>query len=273
MKDLWGNIVERALNVIRVHTPPEGLWLAFSGGKDSIVIHDLVERSGVQFEAHHNLTTIDPPELIHFIKREYSQVQIDRPPKTMWKLIELNGLPTRICRYCCRELKERGGRGRVVVTGIRTAESPSRAKRGQFERCTRGGGGKWYLHPIKDWSDEEVWQYIRGRGLVYPRLYDEGWKRIGCVICPFERKVEKSMQRWPKIWAAAKRAARRFYDRKPRACPFETFWANWLRREGKLWDDDDTRAARQSTSRYIWDELEDDDDYVPDDEQGTTLFI
>ena len=41
-----------------------GYWLAFSGGKDSIVLHRLAEMAGVKFDAHYGLTTIDPPELV-----------------------------------------------------------------------------------------------------------------------------------------------------------------------------------------------------------------
>jgi len=249
MKDLWGDIEQRAIEVIKAHTPAEGMYVAFSGGKDSIVVLDLVRRSGVKHDAWYNLTTIDPPELVHFIKREYPDVGWNRPKRTMWKLMETYGLPTRIGRFCCKKLKERGGDGRVVATGIRTAESPARGKRRQFEAC-RAGKGKWFLHPIKDWTDDDVWNYIKRHNLPYCRLYDEGWKRIGCVICPFDRDTRRSRERWPKYWAAAKRAAKKFYDRKPRSCSFETFWCNWLRRDGKLFTDE-----------------------TPEDERGTGLFV
>lgn len=232
-RDLWGDMVDRACKLLRAHEPPEGFFVAFSGGKDSIVMLDVVRRAGVKHDVHYNLTTNDPPELVHFIRDRYPDVEWIRPEKTMWRLIAVRGLPTRIGRYCCQELKELTGAGRIVVTGIRTAESNSRSKRREFERCTRTGG-KWYLHPIKDWSDADVWTYIRSERLPYCCLYDEGFKRLGCVICPCNRKVAKSMERWPKIWAAGERAAKRYYDRKPRPVPFETFWGNWIRRDGPL---------------------------------------
>lgn len=238
MKDLWGDMTERACECLRQMEPDEGYYVAFSGGKDSIVILDIVRRSGVKHDAHYNLTTCDPPELVQFIKREYPDVHWNRPKETMWQLVSHRGLPTRTGRYCCAALKEGGGAGRIVVTGIRTAESPRRAKRRQFEACLRGKR-KWYLHIIKDWTDADVWRYIRNRELAYPKLYDEGWKRLGCVICPNNRKVAKSVAQWPRVWQAMKRAARRYYDVKPRTCSFETMWSNWLSRDGRIFTDDE----------------------------------
>lgn len=55
--------VDRAIDLLRMHEPSEGYWLAFSGGKDSIVIKKLAQLSGVKFEARYSNTTIDPPEL------------------------------------------------------------------------------------------------------------------------------------------------------------------------------------------------------------------
>lgn len=123
----------------------DGYYLAFSGGKDSSVIKALAEMSGVKFESHYTLTSVDHPELVRFIKEKHPDVIIDIPkypdnyknPKlagkqiTMWNLIpEKKMPPTRIARYCCAELKESRGEGRFVVTGVRKAESAKRSLRG-----------------------------------------------------------------------------------------------------------------------------------------------
>ena len=65
----------------------KGYYLAFSGGKDSVVIYRLAQMAGIRFEAHYHLTTVDPPELVQFIRRDYPQVVIDRPALSMWQLI------------------------------------------------------------------------------------------------------------------------------------------------------------------------------------------
>ena len=84
-------------------------YLAYSGGKDSDVILALAKMAGVHFEAVHNLTTVDKPETIYYV-RSHPEVRIERPERTMWQLIVDKMIPpTRIMRYCCSELKERGG--------------------------------------------------------------------------------------------------------------------------------------------------------------------
>lgn len=207
--------VEIALERIRTFEPEEGYYVAFSGGKDSQVVLDLVERSGVQFDAHMNLTTVDPPELLRFVREHYGdRVTLERPDTSMYKLIVKKRIPpTRKVRYCCDHLKERGGAGRRVVTGIRWAESARRAKRGMTESCFRDKT-RVFVHPIIDWSDDEVWEYLNGRSLPHCSLYDEGKKRIGCVMCPFNNKhMQEDAKRWPKFAAMYERACVASYDK------------------------------------------------------------
>jgi phosphoadenosine phosphosulfate reductase len=206
---LFGTVdkVEISLERIRTFEPAEGYYVAFSGGKDSCVILDLVKRAGVKFDAHYNLTTVDPPELVHFIRREHPEVEVHKPKRTMWQLIRTNGPPTRINRFCCKNLKEGGGAGRLVLTGIRWQESVRRSARRLTEACM-SDKSKTYLHPIIDWNKQDVWNYIRSNNVAYCSLYDEGFDRLGCVMCPQggPRNMEKEAARWPKIAQAYKRA-------------------------------------------------------------------
>jgi len=188
---------------------PDGYWVAFSGGKDSIVLLDLVRKSGVRHTAHFNVTTVDPPELMAYIRQHYPDVRREKPLLSMWQLIEKKMMPpTRIVRYCCEHLKERGGKDRFVVTGIRWAESARRSKRRMTEVCFRDSR-KRYLHPIIEWSESDVWQYIRENNMPYCRLYDEGFKRIGCVGCPMAHNRTEEFKRWPRF----ERAYRKAFDK------------------------------------------------------------
>ena len=192
---------------LRVFCPPEGYHLAFSGGKDSMVVYDLALRAGVPFDAHFYLTTVDPPEVLRFVRQYYPAVKWERPETTMFKAVRSHGLPpTRLLRYCCSLFKECHGAGRVVVTGVRREESLRRRNRQVVEPCVKGHG-KTFLHPILDWSEQDVWQYIRERHLPYCSLYDEGRKRIGCVMCPNAAAGMKiDAKRWPRIAENYRRA-------------------------------------------------------------------
>ena len=176
--------VQTAINRIREFCPPEGYYVAFSGGKDSTVVLDLVKRAGVKFDAHYNRTTVDPPELVRFIREQYPDVEERKPEMSMWQLIRKKRMPpTRMVRYCCEYLKEGGGAGRTVITGVRWAESTKRSKRRMVEVCNKKALTS-YLHPIIDWTEEDVWEYIRSNNLPYCNLYNKGYKRLGCIGCP-----------------------------------------------------------------------------------------
>lgn len=93
--DLWGNTkVDKALEFIKKHEPPEGYFLGFSGGKDSVVLYDLARRAAIKFQAYYSCTGIDPPELVSFIKREYPDVTFKHPKETFWALILKKQFPT-----------------------------------------------------------------------------------------------------------------------------------------------------------------------------------
>lgn len=202
INDLFGmreDKITTAINVIREHEPTDGYYVAFSGGKDSVVVIDLVRRAGVKYDAHYNITGIDPPELFYFIRDEYPDVVRHRPKQTMWALIKRKRMPpTRRIRYCCEYLKEDSGRNRVVVTGVRKAESTKRSKRKVFEKDTRNKA-TYFLNPIIDWGDHDVWDYIKTNNIPYCKLYDEGFKRLGCIGCPMAGRAgrEKEFARWP----------------------------------------------------------------------------
>jgi len=229
----------REFESVALSKNPNGYWLAFSGGKDSCVILDLAKRAGVKFEAHHNLTTVDPPELVRFVKT-FPEVAIDKPDETMWQLIRRMGMPPRRnARFCCRVLKERGGGGRLVITGVRSGESVARRKRRMTEACFRDTT-KHYLNPIIDWSTPAVWEYIRERHLRYCCLYDDGFTRVGCVLCPAIEWVAPHLARWPRLCAAWERAVKAtFREASPGTTP-EEYWQWWLdrRRSSKATDDD-----------------------------------
>lgn len=115
------------------------LVITTSGGKDSDVCLKLAENAGIPYEVQHNHTTADAPETVRHVRETFRRLEekgvlctVNWPtykgePVTMWSLIPQKLMPpTRLVRYCCSVLKERGGSGRFISTGIRWDESSSR---------------------------------------------------------------------------------------------------------------------------------------------------
>ena len=242
-----------AIDRLKAFEPENGYYLAFSGGKDSQAIYHLCVDAGVKFEAHFHITTVDPPELIYFIREHYPDVIFNRSSTTMWDLIVKKGMPpTRLIRYCCSHFKENGGMGRVVVTGVRWGESSKRKNsravlelnsygnpskritlnndndeaRRLFETCTLQG--KHIVNPIVDWSESDVWEYLNGKGLPHCCLYDEGFKRIGCIGCPMAgtKGMLKEFERYPKYKQAYLRAFDKMLKAKNEKGIFPEVWTS-----------------------------------------------
>lgn len=258
LPDLFGNTkLETSIAILREFEPPEGYWLADSGGKDSTVLVAVARLAGVKFEPHYNVTTIDPPEVVRFLREHRPETVFDKPPRSFYAFIRANwGLPFRQSRWCCAELKERGGVGRVVITGVRAAESARRRRYQVVQPCLRTGLDKTMVHPILAWTDDDVWQFIRERDIPYCSLYDEGWKRIGCVFCPFERNVVRAQARWPKMFARLAAAVADAYPTQKCWQRFgspEAVLAWWLDRSRHDLPDGDEQET------FAWDQFDGDE--------------
>lgn len=215
--------VEReAVEFLREHEPPEGYQLCFSGGKDSIVMRHLADMAGVKYTALFNCTTIDPPEVYRFIRREYPDTVWHFPKQNFFKLILTNGPPWSRARWCCRALKESGdipGLTHLLI-GIRAEESVRRANRPRVEVSTKKRGCTFYA-PIHQWKDWQIWEHIERYGLAYPSLYDEGYSRIGCKLCPLsfnpspqaQMRLQEKRKRYPVFVKKFESALKIWFDR------------------------------------------------------------
>lgn len=196
------------------------LVVTYSGGKDSDVILQIAKNARVPFEVLHNLTTADAPETVYHIRNVFRELEldgikctVDKPVykgkrTSMWNLIPQKSMPpTRLVRYCCAVLKEKGGTGRFIATGVRWDESAARKNnrgtmevihrdrekrlilqddndeaRRTFETCKVKG--KRVVNPIVEWKTDDVLQYIKDQKIEINPLYGCGFNRVGCVGCP-----------------------------------------------------------------------------------------
>lgn len=194
--------IDYSIELIKKHEPPEGYHLAFSGGKDSICILQLAKMAGVKYRAYFYMTTLDPPDVLKFIKTFYPEIIWLRPETSMFKLIEKKGLPTRKSRFCCQFIKEIHGSGETVMDGVRAAESVKRKKRKEIEVGLKDKT-KHFVHAIFNWSDADVWNFIRSNKLPFPDIYLGCQNRIGCIACPMApKKAAKDLVIYPRFRAA-----------------------------------------------------------------------
>lgn len=193
----------------------EGFHLAFSGGKDSQVIYELAKMAGVKFQGYFYKTSVDPKELLSFIRKNYPEVIWLRPKLTMFQLIlKKKALPTRASRFCCEYLKERNGLNRVVILGIRKAESTKRSKRKEFTSTCKIGCDKNLLSPILEWTDADVWAFLAIRGVKASELY-KTQLRIGCIGCPMNSRQRYELLKYPNVRKAYVNTCQKIIDKYP----------------------------------------------------------
>lgn len=252
-------LLQKAEKIALSYDQEDGFYLAFSGGKDSQALLHMAQLAGVKFRAHMNLTSVDPPEVIRFVRTNYKEVELNKPHKSIFRIaVEKQILPTQRVRWCCAEYKENAGAGKVTLIGIRHKESSRRAKRNEVEISNRkfsgslddfeeyrqeqkakrarrrskkdgvnitnadneqtlgciNGKESLLISPIINWSEHDVWEFLNDVVSVpHCSLYDEGWKRIGCIGCPMSSRKQKLFEnkRYPHVkrnWIKAIKAIR-----------------------------------------------------------------
>jgi phosphoadenosine phosphosulfate reductase len=189
--------------------------LCFSGGNDSVCIKALADMAGLEYEAVYSVTTIDPPELVKFIKREHSDVKFNYPRMNFFKMMETRGFPLTMRRWCCDEFKHNTGNNAIKIVGVRAEESWQREIR--WKTITRWNNGeKLIFCVILFWTFSDRNEFIKAHGLRYCELYDEGFNRLGCIGCPMSSACQKrkEFKRWPKFEFLWRRSFERMWENK-----------------------------------------------------------
>lgn len=237
-------LLQKAESLALRYDSDGGYFLAFSGGKDSQALYHIAKLAGVKFNANINFTSVDPPQVVRFVHRQYPDVICHAPKKSIYDLAVDRGiLPSMRIRWCCADLKEQAGAGKVTLIGIRKQESTRRAKRHEVEVSNRQFSGsldefhQWQtakikekeeklmkkmrkegkkvnedffsadkenevrcingkdsilISPIFEWTEKDVWEFLNNvvQG-EHCELYDKGYKRIGCILCPMSSHKQK----------------------------------------------------------------------------------
>ena len=229
-------LIRKAEKLSLTYDDVNGFFLAFSGGKDSQALYHITQLAGVKFKAHFSPTTVDPPQLIRFIRKNYPDCEFGKVSQNIYDMaIEKQILPTMRVRWCCAEYKEMAGAGKVTLIGIRHAESARRAKRNEVEISNRKFSGNFeqftvwqeerirkkyknlnqdqfsydktqevrcingkdsiLVSPIIDWTEADVWEFLNKVCEVpHCELYDKGYHRIGCILCPMASYKQKKKE-------------------------------------------------------------------------------
>ncbi|MFX0142083.1 MAG: phosphoadenosine phosphosulfate reductase family protein [Candidatus Hodarchaeota archaeon] len=170
--------------------------VSISGGKDSLVALDLSIRVGIKKFVFGN-TTLTYPGTLEYIKKleKYYNIIIDKavPERPFLDLVKDLGFPSRRLRWCCEVYKfgplthyVLKSKIKYLITGIRAEESNKRKK---YEKISKNPLiPAIQINPILEWTEEDVWNYINHYEIPYHPLYNIGYDRLGCWLCPFQNE-------------------------------------------------------------------------------------
>jgi len=161
-------LLRRAESLALRYDPENGFWVAFSGGKDSQALYHITQMAGVRFKAHMNMTSIDPAEVVRFVKHQYPDVEMIAPKQSIYSMAVQKGiLPTQNIRWCCAEFKENAGEGKVTLLGIRHEESVQRSKRKEVEVTSHKFTGD--IEQFEEWQKEQTERIIKKMAKKLPK--------------------------------------------------------------------------------------------------------
>ena len=148
-------LIRKAEKLALIYDPENGFYNTFSGGKDSQALYYIVKMSGVKFQTHMSLTSVDPADVVRFIKTQYPSVIRHKPKENIYNIAIKKGiLPTMTKRWCCKEYKEIGGAGKVTLIGVRSEESVKRSKRNEIELRSQKFSGN--IEEFKEWRNKQI---------------------------------------------------------------------------------------------------------------------
>lgn len=201
--------LERALRAIAIEHAPA--VLASSLGAEDMVLTDAILRGGIAIE----IFTLDTgrlnPETLELLERVRDRygydIRVYQPHSAaVEQYVRELGLDAiyrsvELRRRCCDIRKveplSRALAGKSAwVTGLRRAQSVTRAQLPlkEFDLAH----GMWKFNPLAEWSESDVWDYLRGRGVPYNALHDHGFRSIGCAPCTRPTAVGEDLRagRW-----------------------------------------------------------------------------
>ncbi len=214
--DYFRSLISRSIQHLALFSEKVKLPVvcSFSGGKDSLVALHLALQAGLEPTILFNDTGLELPPTIKNVELIVSKFNlkllIASAGNAFWEFVDVFGPPARDYRWCCKVLKlsriatvykERFPNGALVIIGQRALESVDRSWSGRVWR------NKWLpavlnTSPIQEWDQLMIWMYIYRNKLPYNTLYDKGFDRIGCYLCPAANIAEYHIVsiNYPELW-------------------------------------------------------------------------
>lgn len=216
--------VKKAVKFVRSLGHNRNLTLAFSSGKDSVVLDYIAKEAGISVERVHNVTTIDPEGTLSMALK-YG-CRLSRNDLSFLDLVEKKGFPTQFRRFCCKELKERYISD-FVLLGVRKGESVKRSKCyddvSDVYRYSKNVYSNRFF-PLLYFTDRDIEYVVNSRSLeCHPLYYDHEGKfrverRLGCIGCPLQGdRGKKDFLMYPKLLKQILRRGILFHQRQGRS--------------------------------------------------------
>lgn len=202
---LEGTTAKKILAVYEKHKYKLDIFhVAFSGGKDSCVLLDLVKSvlPHDSFVVVFGDTGMEFPDTYDVIDKIEEQCREDGikfyraashlSPKESWDLF---APPSRVLRWCCSvhkstpqtlKLREVTGKQDYIgldYVGVRAQESLARSEY-EYENYGKKQKGQYSHNSILEWTSAEIWIYIYSKGVIINNAYKKGNGRAGCLFCP-----------------------------------------------------------------------------------------